>query len=107
MQEHSESVTLILENRNLIKRGRKMGLFTWIAIGAFAGWIANYFMDQDERLFPFSDIIIGILGAVVAKFVFSSFGADPITGFNLQSVVFSSLGAIFLIWFFRKKKSED
>ena len=84
-----------------------MGLFTWIAIGAFAGWIANYFMDQEESLFPFSDIIIGILGAVVAKFVFSFFGADPVTGFNLQSVVFSSLGAIFLIWFFRKKKSED
>ena len=84
-----------------------MGLFTWIAIGAFAGWIANYFMDQDERFFPFSDIIIGILGVVVAKFVFSSFGADSITGFNFQSVVFSSLGAIFLIWFFRKKKSED
>ena len=81
-----------------------MGLFTWIAIGVFAGWIANYFMDQDESRFPFSDIIIGILGVVVAKFVFS---ADPLTGFNFQSVVFSSLGAIFLICFFRKKKSED
>ena len=84
-----------------------MGLLTWIVIGAFAGWIANYFMDLEESLFPFSDIIIGILGAVIAKFVFSFLGSDPITGFNLQSVVFSSLGAIFLIWFFRKKKSEE
>ena len=30
-----------------------MGLFTWIAIGAFVGWIANYFMDQEESLFLF------------------------------------------------------
>ena len=80
-----------------------MGIFTWIAIGVFAGWIANYFMDQDESIFPFSDIIIGILGALVAKFVFSFLGADPVTGFNFQSVVFLSLGAIFLIWFFTGK----
>ena len=45
---------------------------------------------------------MGILGAVVAKFVFSFFGADSVTGFNYQSIIFSSLGVCIVIWFFRK-----
>jgi uncharacterized membrane protein YeaQ/YmgE (transglycosylase-associated protein family) len=40
------------------------------------------------------DIVLGIAGAVVGGFLFSLVGAEPVTGFNLYSIVVAVIGAI-------------
>jgi len=49
----------------------------WIAaiiIGGLAGWIASSFMKSDTGIFM--NIILGIVGAAIASFIFSLLGVS-------------------------------
>ncbi len=43
------------------------------------------------------DIALGIVGAVVGGFVFNTFGAAGVTGFNIYSLVVATIGAIIVL----------
>lgn len=72
-----------------------MGIIIWIVFGALVGWVASMVMGGGGGVV--SDIIIGIVGAVIGGFVMSLFGENGINGFNLYSFLVALLGACVLI----------
>lgn len=75
-----------------------MGILLWIIFGALAGWIASIIMKTDSGQGTISDIIMGIIGAVVGGFIMNLFGQSGITGFNLYSLAVAIIGAIVVIY---------
>lgn len=74
-----------------------MGIISWIILGLIAGFIASKIVDARGQGLML-DIVLGIVGAIVGGFVFSAFGAEGITGFNLWSVLVAIAGSVIVLW---------
>lgn len=74
-----------------------MSILAWIVLGLIAGWIAsNIVSSHGEGLFL--DIVLGIVGALVGGWLFTTFGAVGVTGLNLWSILVAVVGAcLFLL----------
>lgn len=75
-----------------------MGILAWLVVGLVAGWLANMVM-RGGRGSIVTDIIVGIIGAIVGGFLASQlFGvANPVNGINVVSIVVAFLGAVVAI----------
>lgn len=73
-----------------------MGLLTWILIGLVAGIIAKLVMRDSYGWIV--TILLGIVGAFVGGWVFGYFGGPGVTGFNLESILVASVGAIIVLF---------
>lgn len=82
-----------------------MGIITWVIFGLIAGVIAKLIMPGDDPGGFFITILIGIAGALLGGFIASLFGLGGIDGFNFGSMVIAVLGAILLLWIYRRMKS--
>jgi len=71
-----------------------IGWFAAIIIGGLAGWIASNFMKSDTGIFL--NIILGIIGAAVASFLFGLLGVS--FGGWLGYLISGFVGACILIW---------
>ena len=74
-----------------------MGIISWIILGLIAGFIASKIVDTRGQGLML-DMVLGIVGAIVGGFVFSAFGAEGITGFNLWSVLVAIAGSVIVLW---------
>ena len=77
-----------------------MGLIILLIVGGLIGWVASMIMRTDGQQGIFLNIVVGIIGAVLAGFLLTPLiGGAPITSgiFSLQSVLVSLLGAIVLL----------
>lgn len=72
-----------------------MGLILWIVFGAVVGWVASAVMKSGGGVL--SDIIVGIVGAVVGGFFLSLFGQGGVGDFTLYGFLAAVLGACVLI----------
>jgi len=75
-----------------------MGIILWIIFGGLAGWVASIIMKTDSNQGTITDIIMGIVGAVVGGFLMGLFGQSGVTGFNLYSFIVAIIGAIVVIY---------
>ena len=76
-----------------------MGIFSWIVLGAIAGWLGSMIVNREgEGLFL--DIVLGIVGALVGGWIFAALGTAGVTGFNLWSLVVSVIGAVVVLWLY-------
>jgi uncharacterized membrane protein YeaQ/YmgE (transglycosylase-associated protein family) len=73
-----------------------MTLIVWLAIGAIAGWLAGQIMKGSSFGLA-GDIIVGIVGAVVAGFVLPMLGIQ-IGGGMLAAIVNAVIGACLLLF---------
>jgi len=80
-----------------------MGILLWILFGALAGWIASLIMRTDSG--TVTDIIMGVIGAVVGGFLMSLAGQSGVTGFNLYSLVVAVVGSVVVIYLGRMLRS--
>lgn len=79
-----------------------MDLLVWILVGAIAGWLAGLITGQGSKGCG-TNIVVGIVGSFIGgmllKFIrdgeFSL--AVAFTGFNISSIIVSTIGAIVLI----------
>ncbi len=72
-----------------------MGLIIVLIIGAIVGWLASMIMKTGGGLL--FDVAVGIVGALIAGFLFGG-GASIINApLNLMSILYSLLGAIILL----------
>ena len=78
-----------------------MGIILWIIFGALAGWIASMIMKTDRSQGTLTDIVVGIVGAIIGGFVMNFLGQSGVTGFNIYSLVVAVIGAVVLIWLVR------
>lgn len=79
-----------------------MGWIITILVGALCGWLASKIMKTDAQQGAVANILIGIVGALLAQFVFgdllgigSSYAAG--NGFNFLSVAWGVIGSAVLI----------
>lgn len=73
-----------------------MGIFAWLVVGAIAGWLAGMVMKSNQGLI--TNIIVGILGALIGGFVFNAIGSSAdVTGINLPSILVAFVGAVILL----------
>lgn len=76
-----------------------LGWIAAIIVGGIAGWIGSSIMKADTGIFL--NIILGIVGAVVANALLSMFGIYTQAGSWLAQGVAGLIGAIILIWLYR------
>jgi uncharacterized membrane protein YeaQ/YmgE (transglycosylase-associated protein family) len=74
-----------------------MGLLSWIVLGGLAGWLASIVMKRNDRMGCITNILAGVVGAVVGGWVFGLFGKSGVTGFNLPSLLVAFVGAIIVL----------
>ena len=73
-----------------------MSIIGWIVLGLIAGFIASKLVNKRGEGF-FGDIVLGVIGALVGGFLFSTLGGTGITGFNLSSLMVAVLGSVVVL----------
>ena len=73
-----------------------MSIIAWLILGLIAGFIASKIVNKTGQGMII-DIVLGIVGALVGGFLFSTFGATGITGLNIYSIVVAVAGAIVVL----------
>lgn len=80
-----------------------MGLILLLVVGGVLGWLASIVMRTDAQQGIIMNIVVGIVGALLAGFLISPlFGIPPITSDgmaigNIGTLFVSFLGAIVLL----------
>jgi uncharacterized membrane protein YeaQ/YmgE (transglycosylase-associated protein family) len=77
-----------------------MNLIIWLVVGGIVGWIASMIMRTDAQQGIFLNIVVGIIGALVAGFVLTPLvGRGTINSgdFSLMGLVLSLVGSIILL----------
>ena len=86
-----------------------MGIISWIVLGGIAGWLASIITKRNSQMGCITNIIAGVVGAAVGGWVFSLFGGQGVTGFNLPSLLVAFVGAVIVLavvnLIFGRKKS--
>jgi uncharacterized membrane protein YeaQ/YmgE (transglycosylase-associated protein family) len=77
------------------------GLIWAVLIGLIAGWLAGTVMKGRGYGVPM-DILLGIVGGVIGRFVFALLGLGAWS--LLGSIIVSFVGAVILIWLIRQLK---
>ena len=80
----------------------KMGLIVFLIVGAIAGWLAGQVM-KGGGYGLIGDIVVGILGAIVAGFLFPSLGIMLGAGV-IGQIISAAIGACILLFVFRLVK---
>lgn len=76
-----------------------MSIIAWLILGLIAGFIGSKIVNNSGQGIVL-DIVLGIVGALVGGFLFSFFGAAPVTGFNIYSLVVAVVGSIVVLWIY-------
>ena len=74
------------------------GIIMWIIIGALAGWIGSMIMGTRAQQGALSNVIIGVVGAVIGGFITRNLlGANAANHGFIASFFVALLGAVILI----------
>jgi uncharacterized membrane protein YeaQ/YmgE (transglycosylase-associated protein family) len=77
-----------------------MNFILWIIVGGIIGWIASIIMRTNAQQGLMLNILVGIIGALLAGFLLTPlFGVGTInqSNFSLPSLFLSLLGAVILL----------
>jgi uncharacterized membrane protein YeaQ/YmgE (transglycosylase-associated protein family) len=85
-------------SRPAAERRSKMGIVSWIVVGAIAGILAGFLVTGDEGLGIIGRILLGIVGAVVGGFIAGALtGGDYLTGINVTTIIVATIGAVIVV----------
>jgi len=73
-----------------------MSFLAWVALGLVAGFIGSKIVNKAGEG-VLLDIVLGIIGAVLGGWLFSTFGAAGVTGLNLYSLLVAVVGAVVIL----------
>lgn len=77
-----------------------MGLIILVIVGGILGWLASIVMRTDAQQGIFLNVIVGIVGALLAGFVVNPLigGGNIMAGdFSVSSLLVSFIGAVVLL----------
>lgn len=77
-----------------------MNIIIILVVGGVLGWLASLVMRTDGQQGIFLNVVVGIIGALLAGFVITPMiGGAPITSgsFDVMSLLASFLGALVLL----------
>jgi uncharacterized membrane protein YeaQ/YmgE (transglycosylase-associated protein family) len=73
-----------------------MSIIGWLILGLLAGYIASRIIDKTGSGLVL-DIVLGVIGALVGGFLFTRFGAAPVTGLNVYSLFVAVIGSVVVL----------
>ena len=73
-----------------------MSILAWLVLGLIAGFIGSKIVNKSGEGFIL-DIVLGVVGAFVGGYLFTLFGAAPVTGLNLYSMLVAVVGSIIVL----------
>jgi uncharacterized membrane protein YeaQ/YmgE (transglycosylase-associated protein family) len=73
-----------------------MGIIIWLIVGGICGWLASLIMRTDAQQGIILNIVVGIIGAVIAGLLFGG-GANMNNGITITTFLYSLVGAIILL----------
>lgn len=76
-----------------------MSVIGWIFLGLISGFIASKVVNAKGEG-CLIDIALGLVGAMVGGFIFTSIGGEGISGFNLYSMFVAVIGAIVVLFLY-------
>ena len=76
-----------------------MGILIWLIVGGVVGWLASIIMRTDAQQGIFLNVIVGIVGALLAGFIISPMlGVGTINeGISVATFLVSLIGAVVLL----------
>ncbi len=77
-----------------------MNIIILLIVGGIIGWVASMIMRTDAQQGIFLNVVVGIVGAMLAGFLVTPLiGGVPITsgGISIQSILVSLVGAVILL----------
>ena len=76
-----------------------MSVLGWIILGLISGFIASKIVNKTGEGVVL-DIILGIVGAVVGGWLFTTFCMAGVTGVNLYSMLVAVIGAVVVLFIY-------
>ncbi len=76
-----------------------MNILVFLLIGLIAGWLASAVMGGPYGLVGY--LAVGVIGAFLGGWLFSTLAGRDITGFDLPSILIAFVGAAILILILR------
>ncbi len=74
-----------------------MGFIVWLIVGGVIGWLASLVMRTDGQQGIILNIVVGIVGAVIAGLIFGGGNINTSDPLDLTNILYSLLGAIILL----------
>lgn len=77
-----------------------MNFIFWIIVGGLIGWVASLIMRTDAQQGIFLNIVVGVIGALLAGWIISPLVGIPTINqdvFSLPALLVSLLGAVVLL----------
>ncbi len=76
-----------------------MGIIVWLIVGGVVGWLASIIMRTDAQQGILLNVVVGIVGALLAGFIISPMlGSGTINqGLSLATFLVSLGGAVILL----------
>jgi uncharacterized membrane protein YeaQ/YmgE (transglycosylase-associated protein family) len=74
-----------------------MGFIVWLIVGGVIGWLASLIMRTDAQQGIILNIIVGIVGAVIAGLIFGGGTINNSNPLDLTNILWSLLGAVVLL----------
>lgn len=71
-----------------------MNIIIWLIVGGVVGWLASLVMRTNAQQGIILNIVVGIVGAVIAGLLF---GVNMNAGISIESFLYALLGAIILL----------
>ena len=84
-----------------------MGWIAWIVLGGFAGWFASILTKNNATMGLFSNIIIGIIGALAGSWLMGLLGVTKPLAFNLDTFLVAVGGASILLFLFNMLRGNS
>ena len=74
-----------------------MSFIGWIVLGGIAGWIASMITGRNDQMGCITNIVAGIVGAIVGGWLYSLIGGTGVISFNLVSLIVAVVGAVIVL----------
>jgi uncharacterized membrane protein YeaQ/YmgE (transglycosylase-associated protein family) len=84
-----------------------VGFLTWLIVGVIVGWLAGVVV-KGRGFGLIGNIVIGVIGALVGGWLAGALFniSDPISGFNLTTLIVAFLGAVLVLFIARLIRSR-
>jgi uncharacterized membrane protein YeaQ/YmgE (transglycosylase-associated protein family) len=77
-----------------------MNLIVWLVVGGILGWLASIVMKTDGQQGLILNVIVGVVGALIAGFVIAPMlgtGTINTNDFSISGLIVSFVGAVLLL----------
>jgi uncharacterized membrane protein YeaQ/YmgE (transglycosylase-associated protein family) len=71
-----------------------IGIIVWLIVGGVCGWLASLIMRTDAQQGIILNIVVGIVGAVIAGLLFH---VNMNRGITIESFLYALVGAVVLL----------